>query len=173
MNNEKTLLRVKDLSVSFNTQNGLIKIIDDISFDIYSGENLAIVGESGSGKSVTAFSLLRLHDEKNTVYSDAQIQFQNNNLLELSDDEIKDVRGKNISMIFQEPMTSLNPVFTIGQQIEEVLTLHQNMNKTEKKAIKAKHKFDKLEIKWEKRALKDVDKDLDRGIKWAQKHVGM
>ena len=71
MNNEKTLLSVKDLSVSFNTQNGLIKIIDDISFDIYSGENLAIVGESGSGKSVTALSLLRLHDEKNTVYSDA------------------------------------------------------------------------------------------------------
>ncbi|MDB4575713.1 ABC transporter ATP-binding protein [bacterium] len=134
MNNEKTLLSVKDLSVSFNTQNGLIKIIDDISFDIYSGENLAIVGESGSGKSVTALTLLRLHDEKNTVYSDAQIQFQNNNLLKLSDDEIKDVRGKNISMIFQEPMTSLNPVFTIGQQIEEVLTLHQNMNKPEKKA---------------------------------------
>ena len=134
MNSKKTLLSVKDLSVSFDTQNGLIKIIDDISFDIYSGENLAIVGESGSGKSVTALSLLRLHDEKNTVYSDAEIQFQDKNLLKLNDDEIKDVRGKNISMIFQEPMTSLNPVFTIGQQIEEVLTLHQDMNKLEKKA---------------------------------------
>ncbi|MBT8118494.1 MAG: ABC transporter ATP-binding protein [Gammaproteobacteria bacterium] len=134
VNSEKTLLSVQDLSVSFNTQNGLIKIIDDISFDIYPGENLAIVGESGSGKSVTALSLLRLHEEKNTVYSDAQVQFQNRNLLELNDEEIKDVRGKNISMIFQEPMTSLNPVFTIGQQIEEVLTLHQDMNKPEKKA---------------------------------------
>lgn len=134
MNSEKTLLSVKDLSVSFNTQNGLVNIIDNISFDILAGENLAIVGESGSGKSVTALSLLRLHDEKNTVYSDAEIQFQNNNLLQLNDDEIKDVRGKNISMIFQEPMTSLNPVFTIGQQIEEVLTLHKNMSKAEKRA---------------------------------------
>ena len=123
---------VKDLSVSFNTQNGLLDIIDNISFDIYSGENLAIVGESGSGKSVTALSLLRLHDEKNTVYSDAEIQFQGKNLLKLNDDEIKNVRGKNIAMIFQEPMTSLNPVFTIGQQIEEVLTLHKNLTRPER-----------------------------------------
>ena len=118
MNSEKPLLSVRNLSVSFDTQNGLVDIIDNISFDIYAGENIAIVGESGSGKSVTAFSLLRLHDEKNTVYSDAEIIFENENLLKLSDDEIKDVRGKNISMIFQEPMTSLNPVFPIGQQIE-------------------------------------------------------
>ena len=134
MNSEETLLSVKDLSVSFNTHNGLVNIINDISFDIYAGENLAIVGESGSGKSVTALSLLRLHDEKNTVYSDAEIRFENRNLLKLNDAEIKDVRGKNISMIFQEPMTSLNPVFTIGQQIEEVLILHQNMNKAERQA---------------------------------------
>ena len=125
-------MSVKNLSVSFNTQNGLLDIIDNISFDIYSGENLAIVGESGSGKSVTALSLLRLHDEKNTVYSDAEIQFQGKNLLKLNDDEIKNVRGKNIAMIFQEPMTSLNPVFTIGQQIEEVLTLHKNLTRPER-----------------------------------------
>ena len=130
--NKKTLLSVKDLSISFDTQNGLAHIIDNISFDIYSGENFAIVGESGSGKSVTALSLLRLHEEKNTVYSDAEIEFQGKNLLKLNDDEIKDVRGKNISMIFQEPMTSLNPVFTIGQQIEEVLILHQNLNKSDR-----------------------------------------
>ncbi|MFV2004254.1 MAG: ABC transporter ATP-binding protein [Gammaproteobacteria bacterium] len=133
MNSEKTLLSVKDLSVSFNTQNGLIKIIDDISFDIFSGENLALVGESGSGKSVTALSILRLHDEVNTVYSDARIEFNGTNLLTLNKGEIMQVRGKNISMIFQEPMTSLNPVFTVGQQIEEVLTLHQNLNKIDKR----------------------------------------
>ena len=130
--NKKNLLSVKDLSVSFNTQNGLVNIIDSISFDIYSGENLAIVGESGSGKSVTALSLLRLHDEVNTVYSGGNIDFQDNNLLKLNKKEIQNVRGKDISMIFQEPMTSLNPVFTIGQQIEEVLTLHENLQKAEK-----------------------------------------
>ena len=130
--NKKNLLSVKDLSVSFNTQNGLVNIIDSISFDIYSGENLAIVGESGSGKSVTALSLLRLHDEVNTVYSDCNIDFQDKNLLKLNKEEIQNVRGKDISMIFQEPMTSLNPVFTIGQQIEEVLTLHENLQKAEK-----------------------------------------
>jgi microcin C transport system ATP-binding protein len=128
----KSLLSVKDLSVSFNTQNGLVNIIDSISFDIFPGENLAIVGESGSGKSVTALSLLRLHDEDNTVYSDGHIDFQGENLLTLDNAEIEDVRGKKISMIFQEPMTSLNPVFTIGQQIEEVLSLHQKLNKIEK-----------------------------------------
>ena len=136
MKNEKrkTLLSVKNLSVSFETQKGLVNIINDISFDIYSGENLAIVGESGSGKSVTALSLLRLHDESNTVYSDATINFQGENLLQLSDDKIRKVRGKSIAMIFQEPMSSLNPVFKIGQQIEEVLILHKNLSATERAA---------------------------------------
>ncbi len=132
MNKKQTLLSVKNLSVSFNTQNGLVDIIDSISFDIFSGENLAIVGESGSGKSVTALSLLRLHDETTTVYSNGSIEFQGKNLLSLKDAEMQGVRGKNISMIFQEPMTSLNPVFTVGQQIEEVLTIHQHLDKVEK-----------------------------------------
>ena len=131
---KKTLLSVKNLSVSFETQKGLVNIINDISFDIYSGENLAIVGESGSGKSVTALSLLRLHDESNTVYSNATINFQGENLLQLSDDKIRKVRGKNIAMIFQEPMSSLNPVFKVGQQIEEVLILHKNLSATERAA---------------------------------------
>ena len=132
MNEKQKLLSVKDLSVSFNTQNGLVDIIDNISFDLYKGENLAIVGESGSGKSVTALSLLRLHDEANTVYANGSIDFQEKNLLTLNQNEIQSVRGKDIAMIFQEPMTSLNPVFTIGQQIEEVLTLHQSLNKLDK-----------------------------------------
>ncbi len=133
MNKEQSLLSVKDLSVSFNTQNGLVNIIDNISFDIFPGETLAIVGESGSGKSVTALSILRLHDEVNTDYANGVIDFKGSNLLKLDKEEILKVRGKRISMIFQEPMTSLNPVFTIGQQIEEVLSLHLNLNKTDKK----------------------------------------
>ncbi len=128
---KKTLLSIKNLSVSFNTQKGLLKIIDNISFDVFAGENLAIVGESGSGKSVTALSVLRLHDDVNTEYS-GTIHFQNENLLALSKGRIQKVRGKNIAMIFQEPMSSLNPVFTIGRQIEEVLTLHQSLHKHEK-----------------------------------------
>lgn len=130
--NKKILLDVKDLSVSFNTQNGLVDIIDGVSFELFSGENLAIVGESGSGKSVTALSILRLHEEANTIYSKGSIGFQGKNLLTLQQDEIQKVRGKNISMIFQEPMTSLNPVFTVGQQIQEVLTIHQDLTKTDK-----------------------------------------
>ena len=132
MNSKQTLLSVKDLSVSFKTQNGVVDIINNISFDIFSGENLAIVGESGSGKSVTALSLLRLHEAANTLYSNGEINFQGQNLLTLDDESLQKVRGKKISMIFQEPMTSLNPVFTVGQQIEEVLTLHQNFNKIDK-----------------------------------------
>jgi microcin C transport system ATP-binding protein len=132
MKNKKPLLSIKDLCVSFNTQNGLIDIIDKVSFDVFAGENLAIVGESGSGKSVTALSILRLHDEVNTNYS-GSISFLNKNLLSIDDAQIRSVRGKNIAMIFQEPMTSLNPVFTIGQQVEEVLTLHQNLTKFEKR----------------------------------------
>jgi len=131
MNNNKPLLSVKNLSVSFNTQSGLIDIIDKVSFDVFAGENLAIVGESGSGKSVSAMSILRLHDEVNTRYS-GSIEFQGQDLLSLKEEQIREVRGKRIAMIFQEPMTSLNPVFTIGQQIEEVLSLHQSLSKSER-----------------------------------------
>jgi microcin C transport system ATP-binding protein len=132
MNNDNTLLSVKNLSVSFDTQNGRVKIIDDISFDILPGQNLALVGESGSGKSVTALSILRLHDEAHTVYSGATVGFQGNNLLALDKEQIRQVRGRDITMIFQEPMTSLNPVYTVGQQIEEVLVLHKVMTKAER-----------------------------------------
>ncbi len=133
MKNTEALLSVRGLSVSFNTQNGRADIVDRISFDILRGENLAIVGESGSGKSVTALSLLRLHDESNTLYPTGEINFQGTDLLRLSERQMLDIRGKNISMIFQEPMTSLNPVFTIGQQIEEVLILHQSLGKPERR----------------------------------------
>ena len=129
-----TLLSVKNLSVAFNTQQGRADVVNNISFDIKQSRNLAIVGESGSGKSVTALSLLRLHDERQAIYPSGDITFQQKNLLKVSDDEIRDIRGKDISMIFQEPMTSLNPVFTIGRQIEEVLMLHQAMSREQAQA---------------------------------------
>jgi len=160
--NKKILLSVKDLSVSFKTQTGLVDIINNISFDIFSGENLAIVGESGSGKSVTALSILRLHDEKNTVYSDAKIDLQGKNLLKLNDAEIQNVRGKNVAMIFQEPMTSLNPVFTIGQQIEEVLTLHKNLNKKQRQ-VRVIELLNRVGIRQAEQKVKDYPHALSGG----------
>ena len=136
------LLSVKNLSVAFNTQQGRSDVVNHVSFDIKKSQNMAIVGESGSGKSVTALSILRLHDEKQVVYPNGEINFSRiqddgadarQNLLNLDESAMRQIRGKDISMIFQEPMTSLNPVFTIGQQIEEVLMLHQVMTRMQAK----------------------------------------
>jgi len=136
-----TLLSVKNLSVTFNTQQGPVDVVNGISFDIKKSQNMAIVGESGSGKSVTALSILRLHDEKQVVYPSGKINFRNDNkgsvitpetnLLNVDEAVMRGVRGKDISMIFQEPMSSLNPVFTIGQQIDEVLMQHQAMTRVQ------------------------------------------
>ena len=119
-----SLLSVEDLCVTFNTQGGDIAAVRGVSFEIGERENLAIVGESGSGKSVTALSLLRLHDEKNTS-SSGRIIFNEHDLMTVDDEKIRDIRGKDISMIFQEPMTSLNPVYPIGLQIQESLAIHK------------------------------------------------
>ncbi len=134
---EKMILDVKDLSVSFKTLAGDINVIRDINFSVDSGETMALVGESGSGKSVTAMSILRLHDEEKMNYSSGSIYFQGNNLLGSDESAIKNVRGSEISMIFQEPMTSLNPTFTVGSQIMEPMIVHKGMSRTaaKKRAI--------------------------------------
>jgi len=132
---EKQLLQVENLSVTFRTQGGDIAAVRDISFDIHQSETLAIVGESGSGKSVTALSILKLHDEKQVSYPAGKIIYHNanhaNNLMSFDENDMQAIRGSDISMIFQEPMSSLNPVFTVGAQIQEVLLLHTSLNKTE------------------------------------------
>jgi microcin C transport system ATP-binding protein len=137
MDTNNTLLEVSDLSVNFNTLAGPVNVVRDINFNIKRGETMALVGESGSGKSVTAMSILRLHDEDKTEYPTGQIQFNGKNLLGIDETEIKRVRGSEISMIFQEPMTSLNPTFTVGDQICEPLIIHRGMNKAaaKKRAI--------------------------------------
>ncbi len=135
------LLQVENLSVTFKTQGGDIEAVRDISFEINRGETLAIVGESGSGKSVTALSILKLHDERQVNYPDGKIIYQNDehdhDLMALNEKAMQSVRGSEISMIFQEPMTSLNPVFTVGAQIQESLLLHTDLNKIDagKRAI--------------------------------------
>ena len=120
-----SLLSINNLSVSFQTERGVVQAVDDVSFNVDAGETLAIVGESGSGKSVTALSILQLLGDAGTI-SDGQIVFDGQNLLDLPEREIRNIRGDRIAMIFQEPMSSLNPVLTIGKQVAEPIWLHRN-----------------------------------------------
>jgi peptide/nickel transport system ATP-binding protein len=121
------LLEVENLQTHFRTPDGVNRAVDGVSIKIEAGQTLAIVGESGCGKSVTAMSILRLVPEPPGKIAGA-IRFQGRNLLELSAKEMRDIRGNEISMIFQEPMTSLNPVLTVGRQIGETLRLHQGLD---------------------------------------------
>lgn len=130
------LLIVKDLSTHFFTEKGVVKAVDECSFVIREGETLGIVGESGCGKSVTAMSILNLIERPGKIVS-GSILFDGKELVGMDDKTIRRIRGNDISMVFQEPMTSLNPVFKIGEQIIEALKLHQNLKKDEahKKAV--------------------------------------
>jgi peptide/nickel transport system ATP-binding protein len=132
------LLEVVHLRTHFRGQDGVNRAVDGISFTVNEGETLAIVGESGCGKSVTAMSILRLIPEPPGKIVGC-VKFQGRNLLELSDKEMRRIRGNDISMIFQEPMTSLNPVLTVGRQITETLRLHQGLNRQDatQRAIEA------------------------------------
>jgi len=121
-----TLLEVKNLKTGFKTDDGHFLAVDDISFKLEEGKTLGIVGESGCGKSVTALSVMRLIPTPPGKIEGGEILFNSKNLLSLSDEEMRKIRGNDIAMIFQEPMTSLNPVFTIGNQIGEAIELHQN-----------------------------------------------
>src|SRR5947208_2039944 len=121
------LLDVRDLNIGFDTSRGLIRPVRDVSFAIYPGQTVAMVGESGCGKSVTAMSILRLIPQPPGKFLGGQIQWRGRDLLTLSEREMRSVRGGQIAMIFQEPMTSLNPVYTIGDQIIEAVILHQKV----------------------------------------------
>ncbi|MEI8197966.1 MAG: ABC transporter ATP-binding protein, partial [Phycisphaerae bacterium] len=123
--NNSPLLEVRDLATHFHTEDGVARAVDGISFSVYHGQTLAIVGESGCGKSVTSMSILRLLATPPARYEQGEIFFNGRDLLKLSEKEMRKVRGGQIAMIFQEPMTSLNPVFTVGQQILEAIYLHQ------------------------------------------------
>jgi oligopeptide transport system ATP-binding protein len=124
------ILEVKDLNISFHTFAGEVKAIRGVSFDLFKGETLAIVGESGSGKSVTTKAIMRLLPEHNSEIKSGQILFAGNDLTKLKDKQMQKIRGKDISMIFQDPMTSLNPTMKIGNQIMEPLIKHQKMSKS-------------------------------------------
>jgi len=124
------LLDVNDLRVEFRVLDGIVKAVDGVSFSIEPGETLGVVGESGCGKSVTALSIMRLLDTPPAaIAEDSEIWFNGRNLLALSGDEMRSIRGNDIAMIFQEPMTSLNPVFTVGDQIAETVQRHRKQSR--------------------------------------------
>ena len=125
------LLKIKNLSVSFNVEDKITKAVKNISLDVAEGEALGIVGESGSGKSVTALSVLKLLPYPKAFHPSGEIFYKNKNILKSSEEELQKIRGNNISMIFQEPMTSLNPLHNIKKQITEVLFLHKKLSNKE------------------------------------------
>jgi len=130
----KPVLSVRHLTTSFRTDDGLVTAVDDVSFDLAKGETLGIVGESGCGKTVTSKSIMRLLPEHVTVYGkESQVMFGETNLVRANERTMRKVRGDKIAMIFQEPMTSLNPVFTIGWQLNEALKYHTTLNKNERR----------------------------------------
>ncbi|WP_027632949.1 ABC transporter ATP-binding protein [Clostridium hydrogeniformans] len=128
---KKTLVEFKNLKTYFYTEEGVVKAVDDVSFKINQGETIGIVGESGCGKSVTAMSLMRLIPNPPGKIVGGDIIFENESLLSLSEEKMREIRGNKISVIFQEPMTSLNPVYTVGYQISEAIILHQKLSKAE------------------------------------------
>jgi len=128
MDNSRPLLEVKGLKTYFYTEDGVVRAVDGVNFEVYPGEVLGLVGESGCGKSVTSLSIMRLISKPGRV-DEGEILLDGENLLDLSEDEMMKVRGNRISMIFQQPQTALNPVFKVGDQLAEVLNVHQDMGK--------------------------------------------
>ncbi len=146
MTNDKTVLRVRDLVVSFNIESGKVRAVDGVSFELEKGKTLGIVGETGCGKSVTAMSVLRLLPKPSGIIQSGSIEYRGRDLLSVSVKEMQSIRGKKISMIFQEPMTALNPVHKIGKQIKEVYQLHfpeMSRSEMEKASI---HALDRVGI---------------------------
>lgn len=135
MPEDNPILKVRDLRTRFKTGRGIVNAVDGVSFDLYPGETLGVVGESGCGKTVTNKSIIRLLPEHVTSYgTDSVVDYRGTNLLGLSEAQMRVIRGNEIGMIFQEPMTALNPVFTIGWQIEEALQYHTDLNASQRRA---------------------------------------
>jgi oligopeptide transport system ATP-binding protein len=161
----QSLLEVKNLKTHFHTRGGVVKAVDGVTFDIQEGETLGIVGESGSGKSVTALSIMRLiASPPGKILSDSVISFGGENILEMTPEELLELRGGKISMIFQDPMTSLNPVFTVGFQIGEAVKTHLKLTG---KAAEARtlEMMERVRIPDARRRLKSYPHEFSGGMR--------
>ena len=163
-NKENPVLRIKDLVVEFKTEKGIIRALDGVSFEVHAGEPVGIVGESGCGKSVTALSVLRLIPNPPGRIVSGSIELDGIDVTQLSENEMRDLRGNKASMIFQEPMTALNPVFSIGNQMTEVIRVHQRVSK--QKATEIAVKMLKIvEIESPEKRLKQFPHELSGGMR--------
>ena len=158
------LLRVEDLKTYFYTDTAVIKAVDGVSFEVNAGETLAVVGESGSGKSVTALSILKLVASPPGRIVGGRVLFKGRDLVGLSNTEMRAIRGKEISMIFQEPMTALNPVYTCGEQIMETLVLHEHMTRRDAK-VRAIELLDRVGIPAAKQRVDEYPHQMSGGMR--------
>ena len=159
------LLRVQNLTTSFLTDDGTFTAVDDVSFNVHQGKTLCIVGESGCGKSVTALSLIRLIPGANgRIHQDSRIEMAGRNPLELSAEEMRRCRGNDIAMIFQEPMTALNPVYTAGDQIAEVFQIHRHLSRSDAMEA-AVEMLDRVRIPDPARHAREYPHQLSGGMK--------
>jgi oligopeptide/dipeptide ABC transporter ATP-binding protein len=160
----ETLLKVQDLRIYFHILAGTVQAVDGVSFHINRGETLGVVGESGCGKSVTALALLQLIPMPPGERVSGRAQFEGRDLLRLNTEQIRQIRGNRISMIFQEPMTSLNPVFTIGTQIREAIQLHQGLNSRQAESMAAEM-LDWVGIPDPQRRIREYPHQLSGGMR--------
>lgn len=158
------LLEVEHLTTEFTTRRGMVRSVRDVSFSIDKGEILALVGESGSGKSVTSLSIMGLLASNGRIAKGSKIMFDGVNLLDLSERKMQNIRGNSISMIFQEPMTSLNPIFTVGDQILESIQLHTKLSKKEAHE-KLLHIMDTVGIPNPAKRIKDYPHQMSGGMR--------
>jgi oligopeptide transport system ATP-binding protein len=159
-----TLLEVKDLATYFYTSDGVVKAVDGISYDVQEGETVSLVGESGCGKSVSVLSIMRLIPNPPGRTVSGEVLFEGDDILKMSDKEVRNIRGNRIGMVFQEPMTSLNPVLTIGRQLTETLELHLKMDKKQS-AERAAELLDMVGIPDSTRRLKDYPHQFSGGMR--------
>ena len=162
--NKETVLKVEDLKVEFKTEDSIVNAVKNISFEIRKGETVGIVGESGSGKSVTSLSVMGLIPKPHGKISNGSILFKGQDLTKVSDDDIRKIRGNDISMIFQEPMTSLNPVYRCGDQVVEAIRIHQKMSKKEAIALTIEL-FEKVQLPDPQRIFKAYPHEISGGQK--------